>query len=207
MFKKRKISLQKEEVKKPTLLDRMQESKDQHGIAFINVFNDGLVGTDKKYSTIMIKYANDKSAFENIDKYIYEVNESYSRECDYDTLNFELSLGLLFSGKDADENHKLKEDAKPIDGIVRYYSRHSSCYLNDERIKTIDWGDIRAISGFINYDILVKSAEENGLVFNGPKTFEKFKEHILVGKPFDISLTACLIPKEKIDEKQPVKIK
>lgn len=197
MFGRKKVTEEQNVPKKPTLIDKMQESKRQHGIALINVFNDGLIGTDKEYATVMMKYANDKDAFDYIGKYMYEVNEAYSRECDYDTLNFQISLGLLFSGKDADENQKLKKDAQPIDGIVRYYARKSSCYLNDEKVKTIDWGDIKSVSGFINYNILVKSAEENGLIFNGPKTFEEFKEHILVGEPFDISITASLRPKEK----------
>ena len=107
------------------------------------------------------------------------------------------SLHILGFQGIADENQKLKKDAQPIDGIVRYYARKSSCYLNDEKVKTIDWGDIKSVSGFINYNILVKSAEENGLIFNGPKTFEEFKEHILVGEPFEISITASLKPKEK----------
>ena len=121
MFGRKKVTEEQNVPKKPTLIDKMQESKRQHGIALINVFNDGLIGTDKEYATVMMKYANDKDAFDYIGKYMYEVNEAYSRECDYDTLNFQISLGLLFSGKDADENQKLKKDAQPIDGIVRYY--------------------------------------------------------------------------------------
>ena len=199
IFRKKEnvVETDKKLIKKQTLIDKMQESKDQHGIALIIIFNDGLIGTEKKYSTGMMNYANDSDAFNHIGEYIYEVNESYSRECDYDTLNFELSVGLLFSGKDADENQKLKEDAQPINGIVRYYARHSSCYLDNQKVKAIDWGDIKAVKGYINYDILVKSAEDNGLVFNGPRTFEEFKEYILVGEPFSISITASLKPQKK----------
>ena len=140
---------------------------------------------------------NDEDQFDDIGKYIYGVNESYSRECDYDTLNIDMAVGLLFSEKELDENQKLKDDAEPINGIVRYHSSKSTCYLNGEEVKTIDWGIIKATDGFINYDLLVKSVEENGLVFNGPKTFEEFKEHILVGEPFDITISASLNQKEK----------
>lgn len=197
MFNRKKISVQKEEPKKPTLLDKMQESKNQHGIAFIGIYNDGKIQVDKQYETVMMKYANDKDAFDNIGDAMYKVNESYSRDHDFDTLNLKLSVGLLFSGKDVDENQKVKESAEPVKDIVRYYVDKSACYLNDEEIKDIDWAHLKYTNGFINYNILVKSAEENGLVFNGPKTFEEFKEHILVGEPFDISLTARFNSKEK----------
>ena len=205
MFNRKKISEQKEEPKKPTLLDKMQESKNQHGIAFIGIYNDGKIQVDKQYETVMMKYANDKDAFDNIGDAMYKVNESYSRDHDFDTLNLKLSVGLLFSGKDVDENQKVKESAEPVKDIVRYYVDKSACYLNDEEIKDIDWAHLKYTNGFINYNILVKSAEENGLVFNGPKTFEEFKEHILVGEPFDISLTARFNSKE--NEKQYTKTK
>lgn len=193
--------------KEPTLLDKMKESKNQHGIALVGVYNDGKKSFYKQWQTTTMKYANDKDQFDSIGKYIYEVNESYSRECDYDTLNFEMGVALLFSGKDLDENQKLKDDAEPINGIVKYYSSKSACYLDGEEIKTIDWGNIKATDGFINYDLLVKSVEGNGLVFNGPKTFEEFKEHILIGEPFDITISASLKPKEKKEDTQYTKTK
>lgn len=197
MFNRKKISEQKEEPKKTTLLDKMKESKEKHGIALIGRFNDGTTSFYQKWQTTTMKYANDEDQFDSLGKYIYGVNESYSRECDYDTLDFDMTLGLLFSGKELDENQKLKDDAEPINGIVCYHSSKSTCYLDGEEVKTIDWGIIKATDGFINYDLFVKSVEENGLVLNGPKTFEEFKEYILVGEPFNITISASLNPKEK----------
>lgn len=197
----------KEETPKKTLLEKMQESKDKHGIEYICVYNDREVHIENTYRTSLIKYANDDDAFDNIGNVMYEVNEEYAREYDFDTLNLKLSLGLVFGGQDIDNNKKVKTDAKPLEGIVHYFTGTAHCYLDGEKTNKIEWGHVKSKLGYINYDILVKSAEENGLIFNGPKTFAEFKEHILVGEPFEISLTASLNSKENVSEKQPVKIK
>lgn len=191
MFKK------KEEVPKKTLLEKMQETKDKNGIAFICVYNDRKTRIEDTNMTAFMKYANDPDAFDDIGKAMFNINETYARDYDYDTLNVKLSLGLVFSGKDMDSDKKVKPNAEPIEGIVHYFTGDATSYLNGEKTNEVDWGYVKSRTGYIRYDILVNSAEENGLVFNGPKTFEEFKEHILVGEPFDISLTASLNPKEK----------
>ena len=191
MFKK------KEETPKKTLLEKMQESKDRNGIAFICVYNDREVSIENTYMTSLMKYANDSDAFDSIGEAMYNINETYARDYDFDTLNLKLSLGLVFGGKDMDSNKKVKPDAEPLEGIVRYFTGDATSYLNGEKTNEVDWGFVKSRVGYINYDILVKSAEENGLVFNGPKTFDEFKEHILVGEPFEISLTASLKSKEQ----------
>ena len=185
---------------KKSLLERMQESKDKHGVACISVFNSGKVRVDENYMMPMIKYANDLDAFKTIGDVLYDINESYSREYDFDTLSMNLELGLVFDGKYADEDHKLSDDAEPMDGIVRYYTMEADCYLDDEKTNTRDAGYYKSRQGFIGYNRLVSSAEKNGLTFNGPRTFEEFKEQILIGEPFDISLTASFKQKDKSQE-------
>lgn len=187
--------------KKETLLEKLQNSKDQHGIIYVNVCNDGSIKKDKLYETTMLKYANEKDAFKSISEFIYDANESYAREIDYDTLNTNILLGLIFSSNDMDENCKLKDNAEPIEGVVRYITDSTACYLDGEKIKTIDWGKLRLHKGYINYDILVNSIANNGLTFNGPKTFKEFKEKILVGEPFEISISANFNTNNKQEEK------
>ena len=118
------------------------------------------------------------------------------------TLSMNLSLGLIFDGKYVDEDNKVKADAEPMEGIVRYYTMEADCYLNGEKTNKHDGAKYRSRQGFINYARLVNSAAKNGLTFNGPRTFEEFKEQILVGEPFDISLSASLQLKDTQDKNQ-----
>ena len=181
---------------KKSLVERMQESKDKHGVAYMSVFNHGNVRVDENYMIPMMKYANDEDAFDTIGDVLYGVNESYARDCDFDTLTLGLELGLIFDGKDIDEERHIDSNAEPVDGIVRYYTMEADCYLNGEKTNKFDMGHLKSRQGFINYARLMKSAKQNGLTFNGPESFEEFKEQILVGEPFDITLTASLKPKE-----------
>ena len=179
---------------KKSLLDRMKESKNKNGVAYISRFNDGKVRVDENYMTPMIKYANDSDAFDPIGEVLYNNNEQYARDLpdDFDTLSMDLSLGLMFDGKYVDANQHIREDAVPVEGVVRYYTGRADCISGDKVVNDRDKGYVSSRQGFINYGRLVSSAEKNGLVFNGPRTFEEFKEMILMGEPFDITLVAGL---------------
>ncbi len=194
-----------EEKKEKTLLEKMQESRDQHGVAYICVFNNREVLMDEKCMTGSLKYAQNPISFDGIEEVLYNVNESYSRNYEFDTLDLDLRLGLIYNGKYVDEEKHLKEEAEPLEGVVRYYTMGASCYLDGEKTNRIDMGEIRGRQGFIDYKLLIKSIEQNGLTFNGPRTFKEFKEQILIGEPFDISVRASFSTKEK--ETQPVKVK
>ena len=189
---------------KKSLLARMQESKDKHGVAYISRFNDGKTRIDENYMTTMIKYANDLDAFDPIGEVLFDMNEACARESkeDFDTLSLGLSLGLMFDGKYVDENKKLREDAEPVRDIVRYYTGDAECFLGEEQTYQRKAGFGSSKQGFINYSRLVSSAERNGLVFDGPRTYDEFKELILMGEPFDISITAGLKPMQKTAPKE-----
>ncbi len=195
----------KKKVFEKSLLEKMQESKDKHGVACISVFNDGKVRIDENYRMPMMKYANDLDAFKTIGEVLYDCNESYAREYNFDSISLNLSLGLIFDGKYVDEDKKVSPDAVPMDGVVRYYTMESDCFLDGEKVNERDAGYYKGRQGFIGYNRLVSSAEKNGLVFNGPRTFEEFKEQILIGEPFDISVTANFIQKENNNSYQKTK--
>lgn len=185
---------------KKTLLERMTESKDKHGVACISVFNDGKVRIDENYMTPLMKYANNPDAFDTIGDVLFDINETYARDYDFDTLTMQLELGLVFDGKYVDENKKLRDNAEPMDGLVRWYTLDADCYLDGEKTNATDAGYRKGRQGFINYARLVSSAEKNGLTFSGPRTFEEFKEQILVGEPFDITLSAQF--RKKVQEEK-----
>lgn len=182
---------------KKTLLERMTESKDKHGVACISIFNDGKVRVDENYMTPLMKYANNPDAFDTIGDVLFDINESYARDYEFDTLKMNLSLGLVFDGKDVDENRNIKPEAEPMEGLVRWYTMDADCFLDGEKTNKVDAGQRKGRQGFINYNRLVTSAEKNGLKFSGPRTFEEFKEQILIGEPFDIALSATFKQKEE----------
>ncbi len=188
---------------KKTLLERMQEAKNEYNKAYISVLNTKEIFVDPKYMETLMEKANKPEAFDAIGDVMYNANQSYSRNYDYDTLSLNLAIGIVYEAEYTDETNKITENAEPIKGIVRYYTMEANCYLDGEKTNTLEMGSARGRQGYINYNTLIKEAKENGLIFNGPKTFEEFKEKILVGEAFDISLSASLLDKEK----QPVKTK
>lgn len=182
---------------KKSLLERMQKTQDKHGIGLLNVFNNGDIRVDEEWEAKMMKYANDLYAFDKIEDVMFDINELYARDYDYDTLDMHLELGLIYDGIYANEDKTLKENAKPVDNIVRYYTNKVDCLQDGEKVNDKDHGSWKKRDGFITYNRLLWSIKRNDLEFNGPETFEEFKEQILSGEPFDVSITASLKPKKK----------
>ena len=102
-----------------------------------------------------------------------------------------LEVGLIFNKSDVDEEKHIKENAKPLDGVVRCYTGDITSYLNGEKSNTDGYYGYGK-QGFVDYDELVLSTKKNGLSFIGPKSFEEFKEKIISGEQFPISLQANL---------------
>ena len=182
---------------KKSLLERMKQTQDKHGIGYINVFNNGKVRVDEEWESKMMKYANELDAFHRIEDVMFDINELYSRDYKYDTLDMHLELGLIYDGIYVNEDQTLKENAKPIDNIVRYYTTNVDCLQDGEKVNDKDIGSWKSRQGFITYNRLLWSIKRNDLEFNGPESFEEFKEQILSGEPFDVSITASLKPKNK----------
>lgn len=192
--------------KKETLLEKLQKAKEEHGISYLSVFNNGNKWDDTIDKKLVIKYANEKDEFDLIGETLFYATEQYSKVSDFDTVKLNIVLGLMYEGKDTDIGKTVKEDAQPIEGIVRFYTEKASCYLNGEVSNNCDYG-YHSHAGYIAYENLINGAKENGLIFNGPKTFEEFKEYILLGEPFEISISANLNTNNKDKEQQQVKTK
>ena len=154
-----------------TLLERMQESKANHGVAFFNYMNNGDVYKDEFYRTKNLELSQETFRYD-----------------------------LVYKAEDHDENGNLKEDAEPLNNIVRFYTADVNCYLDGEQTNTYDYGRLHSRQSFIDYDLLVNATRNNGLIFNGPDTFEEFKEAIKSGEPFNINVEASLLPKEDTKE-------
>ena len=183
-----------------SLIERMIEAKENKGIALISFFNSGEVRKDEFSSTVWLKWANDKDAFKTIANSMFDMTESYARDYDFDSVNMELELGLIYSSDQFNEDKSLKEDAKPMDEIVRYYTGKMDCSLDGEKTNERDYGKWHGRQGFIGYNTLLESIRKNGLSFDGPKSFNEFKEKIQNGEQFPINISASLLPKEEIEQ-------
>ena len=183
-----------------TLKEKLLDLKKDVEITTVAVMNNGETFED---SYGFLKRMTDKFNLEKpevIEEYIYKAAETYSRHYDYDTLVHHLILGLVFNKEDI-ENNNIKEGAKPLNNIVRYYTGDTDSLLNDEKTNDIEYYHFGCgRQGYIKYNELVKEIEQDGLEFNGPKTFEEFKQAILLRQPFDISIVADL-KEEKTLEK------
>ena len=188
---------------KEKLINKMIKAKEDQGIAYVNFFNDGSVSEDERYRTSLLKYANDADGFDTIADTLYRSTESCSRNYDFDSIKMDLMLGLVYEGCDVDENKQIKEDAEPLNGIVRYYTGEVNSYLDNEKTNDYDYGRLNGRQGYINYKNLVSQVKKNGLTFNGPDNFEEFKQSSLSKEPFEVSISANLLeklPEEEIEE-------
>lgn len=183
-----------------TLLKRMQESKANHGVAFVNYMNNGDVYKDEFYMTKNLDFSKEKFRYDLVGETFYDAVESCARHYDFDTVTMDLYLGLVYKAEDHDENGNLKSDAEPLNNIVRFYTADVNCYLGGEQTNDYNYGRMHSRQSFIDYDLLVKTTRKNGLIFNGPETFEEFKEAIKSGEPFNINVEASLLPKEDTKE-------
>lgn len=197
---------------KERLIDKMIQAKNDQGIAYVNFFNDGKITKDERNRTTLLKYANGESAFDSIEETLYSSTESCCRNYDLDTIEMNLYLGLIYDCKDVDDE-QIKENAEPMNNIVRFYTGEVNSYLDNEKTSDYDYGRMHGRQGYINYNVLTSQIKKNGLTFNGPKSFEEFKEKILSKETFDINISATLIPTEEkqeevvVEEKPKSKIK
>ena len=181
-----------------TLFEKLQDAREQHEIAHVSFFNDGEIRSDEKYMLKLFDRANSPKEFEAIEEVFVKAAESYSRQYKFDSIEMGLILGLIFNKEDIDENNQTRENAKPIEGIVRYYTGSVKSFQDGQQTNTIDYASYAPTrQGYINFNKLISAIKRSGLSYTGPESFEEFEEQILVGEPFDITLSANFNKKEE----------
>ncbi len=185
---------------KKSIMDRLIELKESREVKYTNFFNDGSISFDDvKFSEKLSKL----DSFEPISDVFYKAAESYSSDAAFDSITMYLLLGLVYDKDSLNEDNSFKTNAKPYNNIVRYYTGSVKSYQGQDQTNELDWykyGYNR--QGYIRYDELVKTIKQEGLIFNGPETFEEFKNLILSKKPFEISFTADLKQEMKLSRKK-----
>lgn len=187
-------------------MERLMEARHVYDITNIGFFNNGEVMKEPKYSSERMHEIDNKKQLKSIANVFYDAIKCYSRYYDFDNVDMNLLVGLLFDAKDIDENNQIKENAKPIRNTVLYYTSSVNCNLDGKKTNEVDYEKIGIGSqGYVNYNQFVSLIKESGLDFNGPESFEEFEENILMGEPFDIVLSANFKQKENTSTDNVVK--
>ena len=181
-----------------SLLEKMQEAKKAHEVGQVIFYNTGKVDTEEKEFAKRINQTYFNNGTDDIEYVLCKGVEFYADRCDFDTFKMELRLGLVYDPKDVDEENNIKEGSKPVSNFVRFFTGDLSCYQNGELTNEPGKSMYEpSRQGYVNYNKLVSMFDKSGVTYNGPKSFESFKNAILDGKCFDLSITADLTKKKE----------
>lgn len=189
-----------------TILEQVKEAANKAKIKYVSFFNNGKIVKDNGRMERSFNKANDSYQSELLLETMVDGAKLYSSFYDFDSIDMHLILGLVFNEQDIKDDQQL-EGAKPIKGLVRYYTGTFDITNGEEKTSFDDGRYYPSTQGFINYNKLMKAIEKSGLDYTGPETFQEFEEQILVGEPFDIKVSANLSKEEKTTGKVKVKTK
>ena len=183
---------------KESLLERVIKAKKDYEVGQVVYYNNGKVGTEVNAYAKKMENFRDDVQLELLMEDFCKATALYGSKYDMDTMEVGLLLGLIYNVDDVDENKVPLKGAQPVNNIVRYYDVGFNCYSNGEKTNKYDYGEVHpTYQGYVHYDKLVKAFNNSGVLFTGPKTFNEFKEAILNGETFDISLIADIPKKEQ----------
>ena len=177
-------------------IEKLRDAKKEHEVALVSFFNNGKVRKDENYMVKHMNKPDSKHEFDGIMNVFCNITDSYARHYDFDDVKMGLEIGLIFRAEDV-QGESIKEDAQPVKGVVRYYTGKIDTFKDGKQANDIDYSEIlMGRQSFVDFNGLVAQIKKSGLQYTGPETFEEFEEQILVGEPFEISLSANLNEKQ-----------
>ena len=186
------------------LIDELKAMKAKTKEIYVCHFSDGHVETASRGTGERIKEANTTEPIDDIKYTLKDSTRSYidTFEFDFDKIEMDLYLGLVYNISAINENGSIKEDAKPYDGVVRFYTGSINSYLNGEQTNDADYNRYGTYNyqGFVNYDNLVKAMKNSGLKFVGPEDFDEFKNRIENNEKFGVKVVASLTGEDELEE-------
>ena len=179
------------------IIDEIMNIKKQREIAYVNFFSDGTITKDN------YKFAKDLSSLkrdESVSFVQYLLTEAatlYSLETNFDELDMHMTFGLIYSKDQVNDDDSLKENAIPVDEIVRFKTTRIDSFTDGKKSNEEDSLNGHEYSGYAYYEDFINAMMNAGLVVDGPKTFYQLKYAILNKDPFDVSIIANLPKKEE----------
>lgn len=190
-----------------SLLEELQDARVSNDPAYVEFYNTGEVRREERGADNRMTYLEQDDTIRGINFVFRDGAETYARKCSYDTLSLGLEIGLIYNEQDIGPENRIKENAKPLNGMVHVYTGEITSYLDGKQSNEKRYYSYSR-QGFVDYNKLVSNMKRNGITFAGPQNFECFKAAVLSKEPFDISLKASLKTEEEIERderaKQPV---
>ena len=181
------------------LLEELNEIKSSHDVEHVNYFNDGSITTDSKSFAKLLDNFESRYTNNEVLKYLKSAVHSFAYSYKFDSVDVHLLVGIIFTKENVDKDNIFKDNAQPLNGIVRYYTTETNCFLDGKKMNKYDYAEtLNGIQGYMNYEDFIASMREAGLDFDGPETFLQLKYAILHRDPFDICISADL--NKKIEE-------
>lgn len=178
-----------------SLLDRMYEAKSKYETEYYSFFSDGSVEERTKTSKELIEHAKEDIELNSLAHYLEMIARDHATCGKYDSLDVNLSFGIVFNAADVDEKKKPKGPSHAIKGLVDVRIDGSSSYLGrdlvKENAKSIYYGGV----GYVSLENLISFLENEGLKYNGPETYDEVLYDFIYEKPLTATITADLSKK------------
>ena len=188
---------------KETLREVLLKIKNEQRVGLISFFNTGNIRSDKEEYYDFLKNPNSESGLKNIKNTLSEATRCYANRYSFDSVSMNLEIGLMFKKEDVNDDNTIKENAEPIEDVVRYYTGSINSYLDYEKTNIVDFNEVGfGRQGVINYNYLVNALKEAGISFEGPESFDELKERIMSGELFDVKFSVDLKENMKLTRKK-----
>ena len=185
-----------------SIKEQIIELKKEKDTGCVNFFNDGKVTTDDNHYIRKIDTFKNQESIDMIKQVILGAAEYYARDYEYDSLSLELILGLVYKSEDVREDNRVKFNRLPINNLVRYYTGSVKSFYEFAQTNDIEYNALgRGRQGYLHYNEFVEAMENEGIEYDGPKTFDEFVEAMSSNLPFDISLNVDLREDKKLTRK------
>lgn len=176
-----------------TFLERLEDAREGNEIAQICLFNTGEITEENRNSAKRIKEATSQESYWAIEDVLLDTAKGLIHIGEFSTIEMNLMLGLIY-----DSRAYSSANAKPIQGVVRYYTGDvKSDIYGDLLCVPGELGSTPGRQGYIDYSFLLESIKQSGLKFTGPESFQEFEEKMKLKRPFSIKISATLKSKEK----------
>jgi hypothetical protein len=187
-----------------SLKEQLSDTRRDHEVSYIVKFNNGRLKKEKVNKTKNMDPSYDTNSFVFDYKWAFksiaQCLSSYHIDFDYVSVN--LLVGLMYNPEDY-INGKLKEDAKPVEDVVSVYIGKMDALLkNRKRIIDPMYKLFLRSHKFVNYNELIESFNKEGIVFDGPKSFDELVERITSNETFDIKGYIDLKNQEELTQEE-----
>ncbi|MBP5683774.1 MAG: hypothetical protein J6X02_00780 [Bacilli bacterium] len=190
-------------MERKSFIDQIADTRKGNEIAYVNYFNDGVIRNDTYTNTKDMYFRSGWSVVGTIEHNLKRCGELIRKSSDFDYLELNLLIGLMYNPDDYEKNGQSIEGLIPSD-TVRVLSKELCGYLNDEKLKLDEfWDSTLAFNLYVNYNDLVEELTKEGVPYNGPKSFDELKEKITTGEPFEIKTYIDLRKKEQVVSEEP----